>query len=204
MWIAHLAVLFGLKSSEKGRTQLQWPQLLFFMFLADIFLILFSILGIETYSLDTQVVSAPYSHSLFTALFSSIIIILYFTLIREDKFQAIMYALLPIIHFVMDLVAYPGLFIFWNKDSTISGLNTFQLFDSIYFEFVLELVITLALFFVFRLKNPHDIGEKSENQSEDKKILPKSEQKLILNKIDAIWLIIIILGAIPVFFGLFL
>ena len=182
MWTGHLAILFGIKSTRLGKEHLRWEPLLVSTFLADVLALFLVLIRIESYSTDFQLVSLYISHSLFTTIMLSILFFMAFSLFTEDKLAPIIYALMPIAAYICDIIAYPFVFGVWSSTSIIMGLHGYNWFNTVYLLFVLELVSSIGLYILFRVKNPHESQSTNAIEIEQKESVPPPSDLKINSK----------------------
>lgn len=197
MYLGHLATLFCLKTFPHNR-KLCWKQLLAYTFLSDILMGILLILQLESYSWDASLVSVQYSHSFLTSIGISLFLFLVLSLFKYNLRESFMYAMQPLVHYLLDLFAFPKLYLLANANSTITGLYLYNVFDSVYFGLALEIVITLIFFFWYRVNNPHE-----SNPAIEGKLVGFKANKPKLNRNDWILFVCMLLSGGLIYFRAF-
>jgi len=242
MWIANLAVLFGIKSLEKTR-DFKFSIMAFMIFLPELLMGLFVLFGFERYSLNSANVMVSYSHSLFTVSFIFVVGGMIFDYLNFDPKETLTYALLPLVNIGLNAIAFPKSFLHWHPNSSFEGVFFYNTLGSPFLALSIEVVITLLMYFLYRKQNDlnalgvekrgakkpiwrdpaesHDKQNKRSNETNpevyspvdgwtkiEKKANKKNKPSILSKKIewnnaDALIILGLLAGAIPIYFQLF-
>ena len=169
--LTHLAI--GL-ASKKITPRISVWILVFCAYLIDILFIIFTIVGLEQFTLPDQVITAPWSHSLFMAIIWSVLTTLITLQFLHESRTSIIIGLLVFSHWIIDFISQPMTYVFPNSASPLLhpfggaasiGLGIWSTEIGVLLgEFgSLIIGITIYLFTWRQLRNEQEIEKKKEN-----------------------------------------
>ena len=154
MWVANLAVLFLIKSQKKTNS-LHWRAMLPLIYFKDVLMVILVLLGVEKFALNPVYCNTPYSQSLYTTLMIFVISMMIFDYHGTSLKKSLLYSILPIIDFCLDLIAYPKMHITWNDNTFVSGAYFYSPENNLkYIAFAVELALAVGLYFYDRYNTP--------------------------------------------------